>query len=292
MQITLEATPTPALRQELFTRIDAYNDACTGLTEPVQPLALVLRDPERRPEGGLLGVSYYGWLIVTQLFVPAPLRGHRMGSLLLRLAESEALARGCHGIWLESFSFQAPGFYRRHGFEEFGALADYPPGHIRHFFAKTGLAHTPAAPGVAAAKRIEPEDQEFIDAQLRAFNDAAIGPGPGTASHFALTVRDDAGTLQGGLYARLGRGWMFVETVVLAEPLRRQGLGRRLLAMAEAEALRRGATAAWLDSFSFQAPGFYRRQGWREFGVLPAYPAGHARHFLTKRLDAPTTAAE
>lgn len=292
MQITLEAAPTPELRRQLMAMIDAYNDEITGLTDPVEPLALVLRDPDRRPEGGLLGVSYYGWLIVTQLFVPAPLRGHRMGSLLLRLAESEALARGCHGIWLDTYSFQAPGFYRRHGFAEFGALDDYPAGHSRHFLAKTGLAHTPAAPGVAAAHRIEPEDQAFIDGQLRAFNDAAIGPGPGAPSHFAITVRDAGDALQGGLYARLSRGWMFVETLVLAAAARRQGIGRRLLDMAEAEAARRGCGAAWLDSFGFQAPGFYRRQGWREFGVLPEYPPGHGRHFLTKRLDAAPAAGE
>ncbi|MGH8409424.1 MAG: GNAT family N-acetyltransferase, partial [Pseudomonas sp.] len=44
--------------------------------------------------------------------------------------------KGCAGIWLDTFSFQAPGFYRKLGFSEFGHIAEYPPGHTRHFFQK------------------------------------------------------------------------------------------------------------------------------------------------------------
>jgi ribosomal protein S18 acetylase RimI-like enzyme len=51
-------------------------------------------------------------------------------------AEDEARSRGCHAVWLDSFSFQAPGFYRRLGFHEFGRLDDYPAGHARHFLWK------------------------------------------------------------------------------------------------------------------------------------------------------------
>jgi hypothetical protein len=40
------------------------------------------------------------------------------------------------GIWLDTFDFQAPDFYRGHGFTEFGKLSDYPPGHQRYFFQK------------------------------------------------------------------------------------------------------------------------------------------------------------
>lgn len=284
MNITLEDAPDQAIHQALSDQIDQFNDQASGVPDVSQPLSLVLRDPQEQAEGGLLGVSYYGWLIVAQLYLPPALRGHRMGTLLLHLAETEAVRRGCRGIWLDTWSFQAKPFYEREGFAQFAELPEFPPGYRQHFLAKTALQAYPAAPGVAASGVIRPEDQVAIEQALTAFNNATIGAGPGPHGRFAVLVRDAAGAVQGGLWAQFGRRWLFVELFILPPELRRQGVGARMLAMAEAEARARGCTDAWLDSFSFQAPGFYARQGWREFGRLADYPAGHIRHFFTKRL--------
>jgi len=54
---------------------------------------------------------------------------------LMGQAEGRARERGCHSTWLDTFSFQARGFYEKLGYEEFGRL-DYPPGHYRHFMRK------------------------------------------------------------------------------------------------------------------------------------------------------------
>jgi hypothetical protein len=54
---------------------------------------------------------------------------------------------------------------------------------------------------------------------------------------------------------------------------------------AEAEAVRRRCIGIWLDTFTFQAPSFYQRLGFAVFGTIPAYPPGHSRHFMLKRLS-------
>ncbi len=60
-----------------------------------------------------------------------------MGSRLMQMAEDLAVEKGCAGIWLDTFDFQAPDFYRRHGYTEFGQqIDDYPPGSKRFFFQK------------------------------------------------------------------------------------------------------------------------------------------------------------
>ena len=62
------------------------------------------------------------------------------------------------------------------------------------------------------------------------------------------------------------------------------GYGHQLLAMAEDEGRRHGARHAHLDTFSFQAPGFYQKYGYKVFGELHDFPSGYQRYYLTKDL--------
>jgi len=68
------------------------------------------------------------------------------------------------------------------------------------------------------------------------------------------------------------------------ETQRRAGVGSRLMSMAEAEALSRGCSGSWLDTFEFQAKGFYERIGYECFAELPSYPKGFSRFFMKKTL--------
>ena len=80
-------------------------------------------------------------------------------------------------------------------------------------------------------------------------------------------------------------GWLQVEMLFVLEALRGRGLGARLLALAEEEAVRRGCHGAWLKTMSFLDPAFYERRGYRIFTALEDYPLGHRRLFLRRRLD-------
>lgn len=75
---------------------------------------------------GLICDVAYGWLTIESLWVCAGQRGQRLGSRLLAAGEQLGRARGCHGAHLTTYSFQAPGFYERHGYVQFGKLEDYP----------------------------------------------------------------------------------------------------------------------------------------------------------------------
>ena len=99
-------------------------------------LRLFLRDEGGAVRGGLLGDVYFGWLYVSILWVDEAHRGEGHGRRLLARAEEEAAARGCRAVWLDTFSFQAPDFYPKLGYEAFGTLDDYPPGVTRFFFRK------------------------------------------------------------------------------------------------------------------------------------------------------------
>jgi ribosomal protein S18 acetylase RimI-like enzyme len=100
-----------------------------------------------------------------------------------------------------------------------------------------------------------------------------------------LSLTGDQGELLAGLYARIYYSWMFVELLWVEEEARGRGLGAKLLAEAEDQARQQGCHSVWLDTFSFQAPEFYRRQGYEVFGELPNYPAEHRRYFLSKKIN-------
>lgn len=101
------------------------------------PLRLAVhRDGEDAPAGGLLGECYGAWLHVRMFWLPEDLRRQGLGSTLLERAEAWARSKGCLGIYLDTFSFQARPFYEKNGFELFGTVEDNPPGHARHFMKK------------------------------------------------------------------------------------------------------------------------------------------------------------
>jgi GNAT superfamily N-acetyltransferase len=135
--IVVPKEPDDADRKAILDLLLAFNDQAGGASG-LAPLAVLLKDPAAGGTiGGLWGRTVYDWLFVELLVVPEQLRGRQIGSRLLDRAEAIARARGCIGVWLDSYAFQAPGFYRKHGYEMFGTIADHPRGSRRYFFKKT-----------------------------------------------------------------------------------------------------------------------------------------------------------
>lgn len=124
---------------------------------------------------------------------------------------------------------------------------------------------------------------------------AAIGEGLGDynsgqagyrdARPLAVLVCDpDSREVIGGLLGRTSMGLLFIDRFFLPESLRKHGLGRRIIRTAEEEGARRGCSRAVLFTVTFQAPGFYARQGYHELGRIECDPPGHTRICMTKTL--------
>lgn len=88
----------------------------------------------------------------------------------------------------------------------------------------------------------------------------------------------------GGVIGETHWDWLYINLLYVNEDLRGMGYGHRLLELAENEAQKRGVKNAYLDTFSFQAPEFYTKYGYRVFGELNDFPTGHRRCYLTKKL--------
>lgn len=128
--------------QFLEEQINEFNFATTGVRD-ARLLAALLRDEHGRIYAGLSGHTWGGVADVRFLWVDEARRHAGIGSHLLRAAEDEARARGCRKIVLSTHSFQAPGFYRNHGYVVAGEFSDYPLGHRSIFLEKSLLAASP-----------------------------------------------------------------------------------------------------------------------------------------------------
>lgn len=134
---------------------------------------------------------------------------------------------------------------------------------------------------------VEPPEEATLRAigdGLSAFN-VEVGGAAKDPDEFVVAARDRVGALLGGVRCDLYFDGLFVEWFWVDPARRGAGLGRSLLAEAETEGAGRGALMAHLDTFEFQARGFYEKCGYAVFGVLD-YPSGPRRYYMKKLIGA------
>jgi len=158
--LSLTDVADEAARAFILDSLRAYNTAASpghrAIRQPgaIRPLDVFLRDadespislvsPEGSPSaaaagrivGGLIGSTQWDWLNVDYFWLAESVRLRGYGSRLLRLAEDEAIRRGCRHSRLETFSFQARGFYEKNGYRVVGQLDGFPPGGVLYWLRK------------------------------------------------------------------------------------------------------------------------------------------------------------
>ena len=133
--IQLDLDPGKASIDRLSAGLNEHSSAFVE-RRGFKPIALFAYE-DGKLRGGIYGLINWNWLSVSLLWVHENTRGSGLGTELLERLESEAVAHGCVYSHVDTFSFQAEGFYRRHGYEPFAELADYPPGERRIYFRKS-----------------------------------------------------------------------------------------------------------------------------------------------------------
>ena len=134
--LTLTDTLDPADVAVITDGLGAYDFGQTGYRD-FRRLAVFVRDRQTgKVVGGLYGRSSFGLVYVDWLFLPEDLRRARIGSRVLAMAEEEGRRRGCTRIALTTLSVQAPGFYRKQGYDVAATLDCDPPGLTRYYMTK------------------------------------------------------------------------------------------------------------------------------------------------------------
>ena len=134
LRITVETDPSPDDVLAVRGGLVAYNLKHSSVEES-RALNVFLRDANK-VVGGVIGWTWGDWLDIAYVWVDPARHRQGFGTRILRAAEEAAIARGCRHAQLDTYSFQAPGFYAKQGYIVFGALEDQPGGHIRYYLRK------------------------------------------------------------------------------------------------------------------------------------------------------------
>jgi GNAT superfamily N-acetyltransferase len=131
----IEDQPAAHDLEYLEDQINHYNMTQTGAFDG-RALAIFVRNEQQAIVAGLSGYTWAGMCEVQFLWVHPSMRHQGYGGDLLQAAEQEAQKRGCSILILGTYSFQAPNFYQKRGYEMVGRIEHCPPNHTHHYFKK------------------------------------------------------------------------------------------------------------------------------------------------------------
>jgi len=124
---------TEEMSEVVGSDLNAYNDEIAKYNDR-KSLAIVVRDKQSgQVIGGMLGRSSLGLLFIELVYLPEELRKGGLGTRMLMQFEQDGRNRGCSCAVLYTISFQAPGFYEKHGWKRFGEIPCDHPGSSRIF---------------------------------------------------------------------------------------------------------------------------------------------------------------
>lgn len=131
-------------------------------------------------------------------------------------------------------------------------------------------------------ENIESQKSQIIGDFIRSYNRSKRETAE--SEPLNLYAEDDSGELMAGLVAETFGSWLEIEYLFVKEDLRGQGIGSQLLQQAESEAKKRNCRYVFVNTYQFQAPAFYQKQGYKEVFTLKDYPYTGQRHYYQKDL--------
>ncbi len=137
MEITITKTPDAKDVEFLWSKLREHGLGMLANTEMEEKFlfAIIAREGGEII-GGMLGEMYYRGLHISLLWVSENLRKTGLGTTMIGKAEDLARESSCTLIYLDTFSFQAPKFYEKLGFEVFGKIENFPENYTRYFLLK------------------------------------------------------------------------------------------------------------------------------------------------------------
>jgi GNAT superfamily N-acetyltransferase len=290
--LTISNSPTQEEMERVHAAVETYKRVQTHgeYDQPGIEINLALKDSEGNVQGGVIASTVFKVMHLEVLWVAEVYRRHGYGGQLVLGAEQIGFANGCLTSQTWTFSFQGPDFYPTIGYKPIGIYNGYPDGITEHAFMKRlgndphdGRAFgLPDCRGLYLTTDVSEEDKNTFHNGLHRHVVAHVGDGY-KGIRIKLVIRDRGCELIGGLTAWTTLRNLIFECVWVEERFRRKGLGRMLVMEMERIARENGCIASQAYCFSFQAPEFFEKMGYKTLGVSDGYPLPVRELYLIKR---------
>jgi GNAT superfamily N-acetyltransferase len=291
-QISLDANPSDEEIKQIREKLYSYNLDQThdAYGQPGIEIKLALRNSNEDVIGGIIASTMLWVMHLEVLWVADEYRRRGFGSQLVLAAEEIGRKRGCDTSHTWTFEFQGPQFYPKIGYELIGVYDGYP-NQLKEYVFKKDLtnhpghieAHKLASNDLYLTEDLSPKDIETLHAGLRSHVDKFVGDEKNGIG-IKLVLKDPNGETVGGLHAWTTIHNLLVEFVWVDEEYRGAGLGTQLLKRAESIAKQKNACiAALVCPMSFHSPGFFRKNGFQEFGYSDGYPEPFREYYFIKK---------
>jgi GNAT superfamily N-acetyltransferase len=258
--------------------------------QPGIEINLVLKDSQGHVQGGVIASTVFRVMHLEILWVTDDYRGKGYGSQLVLGAEQIGFAHGCITSQTWTFSFQGPEFYPTIGYELLGIYDGYPNGITEYVFMKRLAADQhnhrelgiPDSRGLYLTTDVDEEDKKIIHEGLHRHVKINVGEGY-KGTKIKLIIKDQEGELIGGLSAWTTLSNLIFDYIWITERFRRKGLGRMLMLEMERIAREKDCIASQAYCFSFQAPDFFQKMGYKILGISNGYPHSVNELYLIKK---------
>lgn len=279
--VCIEYDPPSPKIDKLRARLHQFNLAQMPQIAqlPGKDICVAAVDAEHDLIGGVNGEADLGWLYVDSLWVAEHAREQGLGTRLMTAIEQTALRQGMTRVYLMTTDFQALGFYQKLGYQVVGTHPDRPPGHAVYYLIKPQVLPAP----VDRSLWIYSPPREDITSSVER-QQVRSSPLPIVIQRLGVFLYTDEGQLGGGLYGALFWQWFDLRYLWVAEALRGQQYGAKLLHTLEDWLHQQQAYGICADTLDWQARGFFQQQGFEVTFTLPDRPPGHTAYFIQKRL--------
>jgi len=262
--------------------------------KPGIEIRLVLRDSKGNVQGGVIASTVFSVMHLEVLWVAEQHRRLGYGAQLVLGAEQIGLENGCLASQTWTFSFQGLSFYPAIGYEPIGVYDGYPNGITEHAFIKRlgenkgidikKMSSIPDSQGFYLATDVSEEDAKILHQGLHQHVVLHVGDGY-KGIRIKLVMRDQSGEFVGGLSAWTTLQNLIFDYIWIEKRFRGQGLGKLLMLEMERIARESGCIASQAYHFSFQAPGFFEKMGYKILGISNGYPPPTTELYLIKKYN-------